>query len=240
MCYLNLNRVIPNENTFQRDLAVPAGSLCIYILSHGEKKMDLLYDAAVVWNQLLGRKYEIICGRKGKQYTIVLDFEAGEFYHLAGFPHMKDLVLPVKFAQTKALRKVLDRAVTGEMIAKSEQYDSIIRRKLEAVIQLEHLLNSRFQVYQFDPKKSTFYTKIQARYMLVDEETQVVFLFTDTSDGGATYFARSAFVMDNRDFRKNQTKLTVLKITCTELADGTEKVIYCRDGFSDREPVLQP
>lgn len=199
--------------------------------------MDLLYDAAAVWNRLLGYKYEIICGRKGKQHPILLDFEAGEFHHLAGFPHMKDIVLPVKFSQSKTLAKVLSGAVTEQMIAKSENYDPIIRRKLEAVIQLEHLLNSRFQVYLFDRKKSSFYTKIQAKYMLVDEQTQVVFLFTDTSDGGATYFARSAFVLGDRDFRKNQTKLTVLKITRTELATGHSDVIYCREGFSCQEPA---
>ena len=199
--------------------------------------MDLLYDAAAVWNRLLGYQYDIICGRKGKQYSILLNFEAGEFHHLAGFPHMKDIVLPVKFSQNKTLSKVLAGAVTEQMIAKSEQYDSIIRRKLEAVIQLEHLLNSRFQVYLFDQRKSSFYTKIQAKYMLVDEETQVVFLFTDTSDGGATYFARSAFVLGDRDFRKNQTKLTVLKITRTELTTSHSDVIYCRAGFSCPEPA---
>lgn len=205
--------------------------------------MDLLYDAAAVWNRLLGCKYDIICGRKGKTYSILLDFEAGEFHHLAGFPHMRDLVLPVKFSQSKTMYKVLDGVVTEQMIAKSEQYEPIIRRKLEAVVQLEHLLNSRFQVYLFDQKKSTFYTKIQARYMLVDEQTQVVFLFTDTADGGATYFARSTFVMDGRDFRKNQTKLTVLKIARTDLATGSVDIIYCKEGFSTGEspaPTEEP
>ena len=130
------------------------------------------------------------------------------------------------------MNKVLSRVVTEPMLATSVHYELTIRRKLEAMVQLEEMLNSRFQVYLFDRKKSTFYTKIQAKYMLVDEKTGVVFLFTDTDDGGATYFARSTFVMDNRDFRKNQTKLTVLKISRTELATGAEKVIYCRDGFS--------
>ncbi len=197
--------------------------------------MDLLYDAAAVWDRLLGYKYDMICGRKGKQYSIVLDFEASEFHHLAGFPHMKDLVLPVRFSQSKTLSKVLAGVVTEQMIAKSKNYDSVIRSKLEAVIRLEQLLNSRFQVYLFDQKKSPFYTKIQAKYMLVDEETQVVFLFTDTDDGGATYFARSAFVMGDRDFRKNQTKLSVLKISRTELATGHSDVIYCREGFTHPE-----
>lgn len=194
--------------------------------------MDLLYDAAAVWDRLLDYQYDIVCGRKGKQYSIVLDFEASEFHHLAGFPHMKDIVLPVRFSQNKTLSKVLSGAVTEQMIAKSEQYAPVIRRKLEAVTRLEQLLNSRFQVYLFDQRKSTFYTKIRAKYMLVDEETQVVFLFTDTADGGATYFARSAFVLGDRDFRKNQTRLTVLRIARTELSTGHTDVIYCRDGFS--------
>ncbi|MBR2048837.1 MAG: hypothetical protein IJ960_09615 [Oscillospiraceae bacterium] len=197
--------------------------------------MDLLYDAAMVWNHLLGYKYDIVCGRSGVLYPISLDFEASEFYHLAGFPHMKDIVLPVRFSQKQTLSKVLKGTVKESMIVKSDNYEPIIRRKLEALTQLEELLNSPFQVYQYDRWKSPFYTEIRARYLLVDEKTQVVFLFTDTSDGGATYFARSTFVMDHRDFRKGQTKLTVLKINRTELATGREDVIYCREGFASEQ-----
>lgn len=193
--------------------------------------MDLLYDAAAAWNQLLQYRYEIICGKRKKLYPIVLGFETREFYHLAGFPHMKDIVLPVRTSQSKMHSKVLDRTITGQMIEKSENYDKIIRRKLEAMIRLEQLLNGCPSVYLYDRWKLGFYTDIQAKYLLVDERTQVVFLFTDSEGKCAACFSRSTFVMDDRDFRMNQSKMTVLRIKRTNLTTGITDVLLRKEGF---------
>ena len=162
----------------------------------------------------------------------MLEFEPSEFYHLAGFPHAKDIVLPVRGSQTKMLDNVLARKITGAMLEKSTNYESVIKRKLEAIIRLEQLLNSPCQVYLYNPRKLPFYTDIKAKYLLVDEQTQVVFLFTDTEDDGASCFSRSTFVMGDRDFRINQTKVAVLQIKRIDLSTGNADVIFCTDGFS--------
>lgn len=193
--------------------------------------MDLLYDAAVAWNRLLQYRYEIICGKSKKLYPIVLGFEAREFYHLAGFPHMNDIVLPVRTSQPKMHSKVMDRIITGQMIEKSENYDKIIRRKLEAITKLEQLLNGCPKVYLYDRWKLKFYTEIKAKYLLVDEHAQVVFLFADNEGKCTTCFSRSAFVMDDRDFRINQSKITVLQIKRTNLTTGATDVFYSKEGF---------
>lgn len=194
--------------------------------------MDLLYEAAVAWNRLLQDRYEITYGKSKKLHTIVLEFEPSEFYHLAGFPHAKDIVLPVRGSQTKMLDNVLARKITGAMLEKSTNYESVIKRKLEAIIRLEQLLNSPCQVYLYNPRKLPFYTDIKAKYLLVDEQTQVVFLFTDTENDGASCFSRSTFVMGDRDFRINQTKVAVLQIKRIDLSTGNADVIFCKDGFS--------
>ena len=194
--------------------------------------MDLLYEAAVAWKLLLQDRYEITYGKSKKLHTIVLEFEPSEFYHLAGFPHAKDIVLPVRGSQTKMLDNVLARKITGAMLEKSTNYESVIKRKLEAIIRLEQLLNSPCQVYLYNPRKLPFYTDIKAKYLLVDEQTQVVFLFTDTEDDGVSCFSRSTFVMGDRDFRINQTKVTVLQIKRIDLSTGNADVIFCKDGFS--------
>lgn len=195
--------------------------------------MDLLYDAAVAWSKLLPFHYDIICGKSKKLYPISLDFKEDEFYHLAGFPHIDDIVFPVQFPQCAMLRRVLDGTITEQMISKSKGYEKTAKSKLLAIIQLEKLLNNCAKAYMFDPKRLGFYTKIKAKYLLVDEQSQVVFLFTDTKDAGKTYFSRSTFIMDNQDFRRNQSSMTVLQIKRTQLHTGTTEILFCRDNFSE-------
>ena len=195
--------------------------------------MDLLYDAAVAWNRLLQDRYEITYGKNKKLHTIVLEFQPSEFYHLAGFPHAKDVALPLRGSQSKMLSNVLTGKITGAMLEKSGNYETIIKRKLEAIIRLEQLLRSPCQVYLYNPRKLPFYTDIKAKYLLVDAQTQVVFLFTDTEDNNGLCFSRSTFVMGDRDFRINQTRLAVLQTKRTDLSTGNTDVIFCKDGFSN-------
>ena len=128
---------------------------------------------------------------------------------------------------------MLDGTITEQMITKSEGYEKTVKSKLLAIIQLEKLLNNCSKAYIFNPKRLGFYTKIKAKYLLVDEQSQVVFLFTDTKDAGKTYFSRSTFIMDNQDFRRNQSSMTVLQIKRTQLHTGTTEILFCRDGFSE-------
>ena len=95
--------------------------------------MDLLYDAAVAWSKLLPFHYDIICGKSKKLYPISLDFKEDEFYHLAGFPHINDIVFPVQFSQCAMLRKVLDGTITEQMISKSKGYEKTAKSKLLAI-----------------------------------------------------------------------------------------------------------
>ena len=195
--------------------------------------MDLLYDAAVAWTKLLDYRFDITCGKSKKLYPISLDFEETEFYHLAGFPHIKDIVFPIQFPKSATLRKVLDRVITEQMISQSENYEKTVKSKLLAITQLENLLSSCSKVYMYNPDKFPFYTDIEAKYLLADEQSQVVFLFTDTDDEGETYFSRSTFIMDDHDFRINQSSMTVLQIKKTQLSTSSKSILYCREGFSE-------
>ena len=194
--------------------------------------MDLLYDAASAWLKLLDYKYNIICGKSRKLHTISLDFDETDFFHIAGFPHVKDIVFPIRFSKSATLKKVLDGTITEQIISPSENYEKIVKPKLLAVCKLEELLNHCFDVYLFNPKLLPFHTDIQAKYLFVDKRNQVVFLFTDTKRHDEPFFSRSAFVMESRDYRCNQSSMTVLKIEQTTLSTGFSKIIYCRDDFS--------
>ncbi len=197
--------------------------------------MDLLYDAAAAWSKLMYYRYDIICGKKKKLYPITLDFEETEFYHLAGFPHMKDITFPVRFSKRAALKKVLDSIITEGMISKSESFEKTVKSKLLAITHLEQLLNGSSKVYLYDPSRLTFYTDIEANYLLADESSQVAFLFTDTEDMEKTFFPRSAFMMDDRDFRTNQSSMAVLQIKRTNVLTGLTETQFCREGFSEEQ-----
>ena len=200
--------------------------------------MDLLYEAAAAWKKLLDYRYEITWGKSGKLYSIALDFEPCEFYHLAGFPHIKDIAFPVRFPQSKMMDKVLDGVITHDMIMRSACYEKTIRRKLLAVIRLEQMLNSCPRLFKFDPRRLNFYTKITANYLLVDDENDVLFLFTDQEKGGNRIYSKSAFMMDEQDFRINQTELKLLHFNRIDLRTREIHTLYCKPGFSPEPTAM--
>lgn len=194
--------------------------------------MDLLYDAAAAWKKLLDYRYEIIWGKRGTQYSISLDFKADEFYHLAGFPHMKDIQFPVRFPQTIMMEKVLDKVITQEMIQHSQFYEKTVRSKLMALVRLEQMLNNCPNVYQFNPRKLNFFTRITADYLLSDDQNGVLFLFTETVQDGTRTYSKSTFMMDQQDFRTNQTQMKLLMLKRIDAITGESTILYCKPGFS--------
>lgn len=93
------------------------------------------------------------------------------------------------------------------------------------------------------PRRLPFYTDIKASYLLTDEQSRTAFLFTDTADNGSSYYAHSAFIMDDRDYRLNQTRLTVLQIQRTNLQTDETALLYSREGFAhapQKEEGIKP
>lgn len=173
--------------------------------------MDLLYEAASAWQELTAFTYRITYGKRGVLHTITLKFEASEFYHLAGFQYMNDIVLPVRFSHTKAIDAALTGRITQAHISKSENYEAI-KERLTAITKLKQALDTSFQVYKFNPAVLPFYTKITAENLILAKCGDVVFLFTDQSKDG-TAFSKSIFLKrEDRDFSRNQKALSVLKV----------------------------
>ncbi|MCK9192022.1 MAG: PBECR4 domain-containing protein [Sphaerochaetaceae bacterium] len=52
-----------------------------------------LKNAALSYNELCNKKYEIIVAKKGKRHNIDLSFNINQFYHLVGVQHLKDINL---------------------------------------------------------------------------------------------------------------------------------------------------
>lgn len=61
---------------------------------------DILTKAALDYNQLKSTMYEIVLGRKGRIYTIMLHFPSETFYHLAGLQHLRERILYLSLIPT--------------------------------------------------------------------------------------------------------------------------------------------
>lgn len=194
--------------------------------------MDLLYQAAQAWLALTSYEYHIVCARKQKLHDLYLRFAPDEFFHVAGFQHLHDIVLPVRFSQAKAMDKVLQGAVTESHIRKSQSYVNSVSPRLLAIVQLEKILDNYFLTYSFDPKKTPGYTRICASYLIAGGDPDVVFLFTDRKNGTKEVFSRSVFLLDQRDYRQNQTKLTLLLLERRNLQTQECTILYQHENYT--------
>lgn len=194
--------------------------------------MDLLQQAAQAWLVLTDYEYHIICAKKQKLHDLYLRFAPDEFFHMAGFQHLKDIVLPVRFSQVRAMDKVLQGAITESHISKSQAYTNSVRPRLQAMVQLKNMLDSNFVTYSFDPGKALTYTRICASYLITGGNSDVVFLFTDRKSSGKEVFSRSVFLLDQRDYRKNQAKLTLLLAERRNLKTQERIVLYKHENYA--------
>lgn len=196
--------------------------------------MSLFLDAAVAWKQLLNKSYSIVIGHKRQSRVIDLSFQDADFDHLSGIQHANDVDFKIHRKQYRGANLIpalVDLKLDSSIIEKSENWNSISQR-LQAIIQLEDILDSEFQIYAFDPHKLSFHTTIKAAYCIYSEDLQSgVFLFIDKED--KRFFCKSIFQKDNRDFTKNQTAWTVLKKV--KYVDGSAVNLYTHKAY--KEPV---
>jgi hypothetical protein len=186
--------------------------------------MDLLQQAAVAWKELTEYTYHITYGKSCVLHEIVLGFDRAEFYHLAGFQHLKDIAFPVRFPHARTVDVILSGKLSETDITKSENYESI-RERLTAITKLKAALDASFTVYQFKPDSLPFHTKITAEHLISAECGDIVFLFTDQEKEGKA-FSKSIFLKrPGRDFRQNQKALAVLKV---ERENGETVCLYSR------------
>lgn len=188
--------------------------------------MDQLLSAAKAWQALIPIKYHISCGKQGKLHSIHLAFEAADFFHIAGFQYLSDIVFPFRFSHARLVDAVLSGRITEPQIAKSERYEAWVKNRLIAITHLQAMLEGSFSAYRFDARRLPFFTKISAEYLFAADEGELVLLFSDQSDTG-TYFPKSAFLRrPDLDYRKNQSRLTILRIEREDTSSGEIALLY--------------
>ena len=171
--------------------------------------MALLYDAALAWSNLLNTSYHFTYGKQGKLYEISLSFGAEHFSHMSGIHYINDIDFGISLKKPSFLFDVLSHKINPEIVEKSSSWADI-KGRLEAIVRLEEILDSDFEIYQFNPRYLPFYSKLDARYMIRNVHTgDVVFLFVGEQVGG--FYCKSIFAMTDRDYSAGQRKLKLLQ-----------------------------
>lgn len=195
--------------------------------------MGLLLDAARHWNSLNNTSYCIITGYKKQTNIINLLFRNIDFDHLSGIHYANDIDFKLhrnQYRGEKLVPALLSQKLDDTLIEKSINWSKISDR-LSAIIDICKILDSDFILYKFSRRKLPFYSDISAAFFLYSEQHQNgVFLFLDSED--SIYYCKSIFKKDIRDYRENQTRLTVLKKT--KIINGNQEVLYTYPNFIDK------
>lgn len=148
--------------------------------------MNLLKQSALAWKEITEYRYLLTYGYKKKLYPINLTFSPEDYPHLAGFQYMKDISLP-NFTSAKIIDRILDDKITFEKIQEADQYEEMIKPRLEALIHLKTSLDNYFTLYSYMPQMYPFIIGIKADYLISShfEINSFVFIIQTTPQGEA-------------------------------------------------------
>ena len=194
--------------------------------------MCLLTEAARRWEQLSQTEYHILVGKRGKEISIHLKFDFADFPHLSGMQYAQDADFGIRASQyygAKLVPALLHGKMDGSRIESSRNWGKI-KGRLDAIIGLKETLEGNFQIAFFNPRKVRANSRIDADFIIKNEESgETFFVFIDEEHG--RHYCKSAFAKDNVDYMENQSMLTVLKKEKTENGKTTE--LYRHPNFKE-------
>lgn len=196
--------------------------------------MCLFVEAAKAWHQLIQTRYYITAGRRGKTYSFRLDFDYADFPHLAGMQYAQDVDFGIRDSEyygDKLVPALLDGKMDGSRIEKSRNWERI-KGRLQAIIGLQKTLESDFSIALFDPTKVHTNSRIDADYIIKNNESgESYFVFID-KDTKYRYYCKSAFAKGNVDYMRNQAQLTRLKVDKFE--NGKRQLLYLYPNYQEQ------
>jgi len=191
-----------------------------------EDHMDNLQACAKVFEHLLGIKYHIVIGRKGKLTELNLLFDPTEFHHLLGLHKLLDLRL-ARGNREKIFYQILAGGISIDDLKKS-LYFSVIQKRIEPFSKIENILDSNKLIFRYNKKLQSF-SLIEAEYLLsTPYENTDIYLFLDQRPEPNCFFCRSFFPKEDKDYTKGQAVYTLLKKEKTILSTGNTVIQYDR------------
>lgn len=193
--------------------------------------MDLLQQSAKAWKEIVEYRYLFIYGYKKQLYPINLTFSPGDFPHLAGFQYMKDISLP-NYSSTKIADRILEGKIAFKKVQEADQYDKMIKPRLEALIHLKESLDNEFNLYSYFPQMYPFVTGIKADYLISSHFSVDNFIFIIKANAQGElkcdFLCCSIFEKGSRDYEANQRPRTLLKKERIHLPSNTTDILLDR------------
>ena len=188
--------------------------------------MDTLQACAKAFENLLPIKYHILIGRKGKSVDLTVSFEAVEFHHLVGLHKLHDLRLS-RANREKVFSQILSGDITLEDVKRSH-YFSNIQKRLEPFTALETLFDKNDLIFRYNQKLQAL-SLIEAEYLLSTPYGYMdIYIFLDQKDEAGSFFCRSFFPREEKDYTKGQAMYTLLKKEKINTGTGLVHIQYDR------------
>jgi len=169
--------------------------------------MDKLKLCADEFNKLININYYCIIGRKGKTREFTLTFNPFDFHHLAGLHKLADISV-IRGNRERIFKNIISEKITYEMISKSLDFP-LIESRLNYLYKLQEFMDSNSIIFNYE-KRNNVYSNIDAVYLLQNEIDKTInYLFIDKNNDG-TFFGRSFFPQEQKDYTIAQQKWTLL------------------------------
>ena len=185
--------------------------------------MGSIREVLESFKNLFDIEYEFVLGRKGKNITLTVNFQKRHFFHIAGLQHLKDLPR-IAISAEKVFDKIESGKISAEYIESSQNYE-FIRARIDFIPRLQEIFDSNDTIFKYNPALQAF-SVIEADFLMKNEMVGTrLFTFLSKSPDGS-YFCRSFFPDNKKDYAERQTNWTVLfkKKRCK--SSGAEEVLF--------------
>lgn len=188
--------------------------------------MDKLKECALAFERLCTVQYRMIIGRKGKTTELLVEFKPLDFHHLMGLGKLKDLRVSSQPRQ-KVFTDILTNKLTYNDASRS-RYFSNIENRFGPLSKIENFFDSNRLIFRYNQKQNVF-SLIEADYLLsTPYEDTDVYIFLSQTPNSDTYYCRSFFPKENKDYTVGQAIYTLLFKEKINLVTGKKEVQYDR------------
>ncbi len=174
---------------------------------------DILYEAAVNYQELINIEYYIVLGRKNKEYHIHLKFLEESFHHLIGLQHLTDIHFPTT-NKKRIYKEILSKRINIKKIQKSEFYSKYnIENRINNLVYLSKMLEEADALFRINNKVYAQYTNIKADYLcqyINNSHNKTLMLFIKEDKKDKEYRGVSFFQKDKRDYTYGTSQAKLL------------------------------
>ena len=198
-----------------------------------------ILDCITSFQNLIDLRYHFVLGRAGKHMSFNLTFELGDCHHLMGLHYLADR--PDRRNREKIIHELLTSEDFRRNIASSIYWDTDLINRLNCTTHLESFLDDNSTIFRYNEKRTRFYSRIKAEYLLDQVTTeQEVYLFIDKRASSDDRFCRSIFPKDDRDYAEGQARWALLHKTKEHISSKTTETLFQHKAYTPGEdPTAQ-